>query len=349
MMELVHGFLKAPEMKQIGGKDNKEPIAEHVINVIIGNIPDPYCNQLSKMFVVAELIGYKKPMLVKDKIVLGTLQKLPLLNPTESSPRPTVDIITLRFSDLVVKHSSHNHGQKLLIRFNLVAPDEKILYTVESAEFETITRRGIEKQRQKEVILKKKIEEETNSLPPPFVTRVEPNVSVVEGGNLIKIYIQNLPPSISLLNYRIASPISDESSNSNIGGTPHKHKSKVFRDNIISVFIGQQECREVFCGRDGVLICEIPPSLNAAVGKVSINVSIDGKKTCLPSQAALTYVTQDELFEFFQNQYKHGHLHMKRIQPEHISAALSLYQKYMNNEGNHYNTVPIQNSANASI
>jgi len=353
IMELVRGFLTPPTSKQIGGKDNREPIVEHVLHIYTRRIPSMYHQSIPQMEVAAELVGYKKPMLMKDKVMLSPLQKQSLIpQSTSNNNRSAVtidEVIVMKFSNLVVKHSSHNHGQKLLCRFNLTLPNGKVIDVAESAEFETITRRGIEKQRQKELIIKKKIEDENNTLPPPHVLRVEPSTSLVQGGNLVKIHVQNLPSSIALgVGYpsvvgalstvleddtsrsTMSSPHSDQSSRSN-------HRGSFVSSGLVSVFFGKQESREIFSARNDVIVCEVPPSLQGAVGEVVINVSLDGKKTFLSSQATLNYITVDTLTHFVrsassvpqqhyqqQPQQQHG---MNFLQTDHATIALSLFNQ----------------------
>lgn len=51
------------------------------------------------------------------------------------------------FEGLIVNYSSHNHGQKLFLRFSLIddsqGEETEICFT-DGATFETITKRGIE-------------------------------------------------------------------------------------------------------------------------------------------------------------------------------------------------------------
>lgn len=143
LMQIVEGFITPASQKQCGGKDNREPLAAHIIRLDTKEIPDEYKKQREKLYIRAHLIGYKK--LTKEKAVLSVLQQFSLTSDKE--------IIELTFDHMICKHSSHNHGQKLFIKFCLVDLSDrkhpKELQSIQSAEFETITKRGVEKQRQK--------------------------------------------------------------------------------------------------------------------------------------------------------------------------------------------------------
>merc|ERR1719487_522908 len=205
------------------------------------------------------------------------------------------NLVKLAFKNLVVKHSSHNHGQKLLLRFSVMTSNGHVLQFVDSAEFETITRRGIEKQRQKDAIIKKKqVEGSTptsplmqsptttqsprtvfQSLPSPpsprhtlYVTAIEPNISLCEGGQLCKIYIQGLPNHVPL-------------------------------DNV-SVFFGDKESQEVFCVKQNTIVCQIPSSARLMTGEVHINVSLDDRKSFIPSHTKFNYVAHNHVYNSLQ-------------------------------------------------
>jgi hypothetical protein len=329
-VDIVQGFRVSPTAKQIGGKDNREPLPTHVIsinmNYFIGK-QNMSLQEFAQLSIRASLVGYKKPLLVKDKLVLSTLEELSMPQPLPNYVPQQQNFVRVAFKNLIVKHSSHNHGQKLLLRFSVTTPTGIPLESVDSAEFETITRRGIEKQRQKDAIIKKKQDgspspapqspqcmqpqtsptqsprnmqqlsfqqyreptspssssprhspqQYTQSFAPPtptmtsspYVTAIEPNMSLCEGGQLCKIYFNTLPPNI---------PVEQ-----------------------ISVFFGDKESQEIFCVKQNTVICQIPSSARLMTGEVHINVSLDDRKSFVPSTTKFNYVAHNHLYNFLQH------------------------------------------------
>lgn len=305
-VDIVQGFRISPASKQIGGKDNREPLPPHIISVNMNYFVEKQnmtLQEFSRLIVRASLVGYKKPLLVKDKLILSTLEDLPMAGQMPHYQPLQANYTKLGFKNLVVKHSSHNHGQKLLLRFSVMTTNGLVLQSVDSAEFETITRRGIEKQRQKDAIIKKKQVEISSpstlptspltsplmqqspttqsprqhvfqSLSPPspkhtiFVTAIEPNMSLCEGGQLCKIYIQGLPTNV---------PLED-----------------------VSVFFGDKESQEVFCVKQHTIVCQIPSSARLMTGEVHINVSLDDRKSFIPSHTKFNYVAHNHVYNSLQ-------------------------------------------------
>jgi hypothetical protein len=305
-VDIVQGFRISPASKQIGGKDNREPLPPHIISVNMNYFIEKQnmtIQEFSRLIVRASLVGYKKPLLVKDKLILSTLEDLPMAAQMPLNYQPMQQCYAkMAFKNLVVKHSSHNHGQKLLLRFSVITTGGLVLQSVDSAEFETITRRGIEKQRQKDAIIKKKQVEGSSpstiptspltmqqspttqsprqhvfqpqpvSPPSPkhtvFVTAIEPNMSLCEGGQLCKIYIQGLPTNV---------PLED-----------------------VSVFFGDKESQEVFCVKQHTIVCQIPSSARLMTGEVHINVSLDDRKSFIPSQTKFNYVAHNHVYNSLQ-------------------------------------------------
>lgn len=131
-MYIAQGFYYQPRDKQLGGKDNREALPRHVVKVNL-NLFKPHLRP-SKLRIKASLYGYKR--LSRHTMELDSFGEQPLTNLNGDWGAV--------FDSLIVKHSSHNHGQRLFLRFVLLDDSGKELCSVDSSEFETITRRGIE-------------------------------------------------------------------------------------------------------------------------------------------------------------------------------------------------------------
>src|SRR5690606_3593576 len=93
--------------------------------------------------------------------------------------------------------SSHYHGQKLFLKFQLMDNKEEVLGVVNSGEFATITKRGVEKRNIQKAI-QKKSEEESVEQPEPVITGIKPNHGIISGGQLVKIFGENFDSSIHI-------------------------------------------------------------------------------------------------------------------------------------------------------
>lgn len=114
----------------------------------------------------------------------------------DGSPKPNIasqavhKMINLVFDDIIVKHSSHTNGRRLFIRFQVqetLTPQRFCLDTVDCAPFETITRRGIEKQAKKRRISDPMV---NLSLPGPVVANLK-NFEAAEGNTTPTTTITN--------------------------------------------------------------------------------------------------------------------------------------------------------------
>jgi len=176
-LRLVEGFNSSLRgRKQPGGKDNSKeylPIQKVELYPIKGVEP-------LTMICKASVCGYDK--VKRDKIILGELGEKKF---QEESKR-----YFATFDNLIVKFSSHLNGQKLSLRFSLLDSQKNLVSFVDSFEFETITKRGKEKQVEREK--RKRVDTFEDSL----VSYVTPSLGPCTGGQLVKIYGQNFicPP-----------------------------------------------------------------------------------------------------------------------------------------------------------
>jgi hypothetical protein len=146
---IAEGFSTPPLEKVPGGKDNRKPLPRHIIAVDLTALPTPYeftsaASHVGSLIVRASLMGYKRLSSAREEVHLTTLETIPLIK----AAKLAMNLYHLHFENLVVNYSSHNHGQKLFIRFSLVdatkpSEDPEICF-VDSSVFETITKRGIE-------------------------------------------------------------------------------------------------------------------------------------------------------------------------------------------------------------
>jgi hypothetical protein len=157
-LTVIEGFTSTPTDKQSGGRDNKQPLRRHVVNVTL-----PQNAQANQYLVIAKLIGKK------NKVEYAEIEKL-----EQSGLRFSNGQWISVFDRLIIQHASHNFGQKLFIRFTLVDGFtlNPISY-VDSAPFETITRRGQEKRKRKDKMI---------------FTVVEPSTVFNNGQSVIKLH-----------------------------------------------------------------------------------------------------------------------------------------------------------------
>lgn len=170
LIKLVEGFNKPLKDKQIGGKDNtKHTIPTQTVELAASKLPpnsDP-----SVLCVRASVLGYDRS--ARTKIILGHISDKPF----EERASKWISV----FDDIVVQFSSHNNGQKLALRFQLLDADKKPVCHVDSYEFETITKRGLEKI--KERAKRKRSDSEHESI----VEFCDPSMGLTQGGQLVKV------------------------------------------------------------------------------------------------------------------------------------------------------------------
>jgi len=157
-LKIIEGFASSPHEKQYGGRENRLSLPRHVIGI---DLPLNY--QTNHLLVVCSSHGRK----TQNELV--ELEKL-----GQSGLRLTNGQLTCTFEKLILHHASHNYGQKLHLNFSLVDGFSYKEYgSVQSASFETITRRGKEKKKKKD----------TKS----GYSTIEPSVGPLKGDMIVKI------------------------------------------------------------------------------------------------------------------------------------------------------------------
>lgn len=188
LMKLVEGFFQEPKEKVLSGKTNKSPVHPHRVQVNLNGIND----KVEDMMVTASIHGYHKLTKTKTES-LGTLQTMKLSGSSDDLiNREEQGKLFVTFKDMVVTKSSHNHGQKLFIRFSLINSEGKSLDHLDSADFSTITRRGVEKRKQKKTKEKlAKIELLEKGIHTPTITGSDPAFIFTGTSQIIKLYGKN--------------------------------------------------------------------------------------------------------------------------------------------------------------
>lgn len=160
-MELAKGFIVSPINKQPGGNDNNDTLPVHVIRVRTAEL-----NLYSYMILHCDLMSSDGGCIAR------------LASQTVACPGDYVDV---KFPSLLLKYSSHNWGKRLMLRFSLTNPayPEICQDFVESAPFETITKRRVQTLQNKQINTKKKaklikfIQYSLQQQAPPHVTARE--------------------------------------------------------------------------------------------------------------------------------------------------------------------------------
>eukprot|EP01027_Heterolobosea_sp_BB2_P000298 GEZU01000435.1.p1 GENE.GEZU01000435.1~~GEZU01000435.1.p1 ORF type:complete len:524 (-),score=216.05 GEZU01000435.1:1343-2893(-) len=185
ILTITEGFATAPLQKQPGGKDNMKKIQKHVIELNVNSLPSGH--DPANLKVKASVLGYDR--LSRSKMVLDECYAVNLKE--VSSVGGMTKRWIAEFDKIVVKRTSHNNGGKLFLRFTLVDTTNDIetkIAHVDSAEFETITKRGLEKKRERD---RGSVEQEAI----PIAMAVEPPVGVIYGRQYVKVVGQSFVPS----------------------------------------------------------------------------------------------------------------------------------------------------------
>jgi hypothetical protein len=158
-------------------------------------------------------MGFNKKQ--ETKIVVPEVGKI-----YASSVPPINNLIDMVFDRIIVTQSSHNHGQRLFVRFSLYNVDQ-IVGQLDTKCFQTITRRGKQKQKER----KKK---RTDIIPmyvyPIHITLIEPTYCT--SGQIVRIHVRGA------MHYSYMLPI---------------------------VLFDREPCRRVLSFDGSCIVCEAPP------------------------------------------------------------------------------------------
>lgn len=126
---LVRGFTTSPITKQPGGVDNLQCLPTQVVRVQFNLL------SLSKVKLGVDLYS------AKGEFVMHLSSRMVFSTGTACE---------VQFGSLVVHHASHNWGGSFTLLFSIYdVTNGKCMDSIRSAQFSTISRRGIEKRNQK--------------------------------------------------------------------------------------------------------------------------------------------------------------------------------------------------------
>lgn len=238
---IVHGIMNTSDVKQPGGKGNKRPLPRFVLEVDISNCPQRehliHLALHENLVIEALLVGYKD----NTEVVLDVLASTAVRSHLLKDKTAELSKFSTPFGSLVVMFSSHSNGRRLFVRFRLVDMERKIcLRVVDSCPFETITKRGIEKQRKKE---REGIISSRAEKPVSRIYGIAPSVGCLLGSQLVKI----------------------------------TGEFKMTNAADVSVVFGETESLDIHCVKKDFIICDSP--VIDKVGDVEVRISLDGKKT----------------------------------------------------------------------
>jgi ankyrin repeat protein len=212
LIRLIEGFNKPLKDKQIGGKDNtKHCIPTQIIELCTNKLPpnsDP-----AVLSVRASVLGFDR--VSRTKVILGHISDKAFEEKGAGSNARWLSV----FDDILVQFSSHNNGQKLALRFQLLDADKKPVCHVDTYEFETITKRGLEKIKERQK--RKRSDSDLEAV----AEAVEPPVGFSTGGQLVRIVGKGF----------ISPPVSQA-----------------------KVLFGEKEAREIHSIKRTYIVCETP-------------------------------------------------------------------------------------------
>lgn len=266
---IADGLNKTSNVKYLGGKQNNQyPMPAQTLELDWNKLPRVYMEQygltsIHQLICRAYILGFDRQK--RSMIQLGRVSTDKRFNETPDNRWVAV------FNDIFIQHASHNYGQRLALRFHLVMGNadegsddsERVLCQVDSTEFQTITKRGLEKEQQRE---RSRIEKHKYGA---VVESVEPSIGFPVGYQLVKIYLSGLV---------------GESSTST--GTTNSQLS----NSQVTVYFGDQPSPEIHSVKKNVIICETPEHQPGTVEVVVSLVKKDNVGTCLTTKAKFRYV-----------------------------------------------------------
>ena len=190
LIKLIEGYNRTllPDETPIGGKDNtKSALPRQVIELNVQSVPKhiPVSSLSCKVFVCGyHKVAKSSPTLNNiannhgmTRVILGEVAEKrfePFTANNDSEQQRYVAI----FDKIICKFSSQNNGQKLCLRFFLCDANKTRICFVDSEDFETITKRGIDKRKKR-----KRGDDESE----PSVHHVEPSLGLTTQRQLVKI------------------------------------------------------------------------------------------------------------------------------------------------------------------
>jgi hypothetical protein len=268
---IAEGLNKNSNVKYLGGKQNNQyPMPPQTLEVDWNKMPRVYMDQygvtsIHQLICRAFVLGFDRQK--RSMVSLGRISSDKRFHETPDGRWVAV------FNDIFVQYASHNYGQRLALRFHLVminndggSDDDRVLCQADSTEFQTITKRGLEKEQQRE---RNRIEKHKYGA---VVESVEPSIGFPVGNQLVKIYLSGM--------------VGDSSTST--ANTSQLSNSQV------SVFFGDQQSPEIHSVKKNVIVCETPEHVPGTVDVVVSLVKKDNVGTCLTSKAKFRFVDPND-------------------------------------------------------
>lgn len=270
VLDLVEGITTPRPEKQPGGKTNRRRVKAHILEINFSAIAITHPSvTVPQLRVKPFLMAYDRT--TKRKRVIESMDPASIRCSDQQSftellvdPPPEPQRFRVEFRSLIVRHTSHNNGGKLFFRFVLFcAGSSTIIDHVDSQDFQTITQRGLEKRRDRELPVLESPESESFSLgmsqntapySDAFIEAIEPTAGVMSGHQFVKLIGHDLPQRMS----------------------------------GVSVRFGNQECNEIFVVKRNFILCETPAVDEP--GPLDVRVSFDAGQTFITSFASYQFV-----------------------------------------------------------
>ncbi|KAG2393385.1 hypothetical protein C9374_006916 [Naegleria lovaniensis] len=250
LIKLVEGFNKPVKEKQIGGRDNtRHPLPNQVVELDVSKLP-PGSNP--------SVISVRPVVMGVDRITRKT-NRLAVLNEkpfVRVSTQPMERWIVV-FDDIIIQFASHNNGQKLSLKFELLDAEKKVVCSIDSYGFETITKRGLEKIKERK---KAKESKETNKDTTPKRKRGSDTEEDEEDGN--EPTVEHVSPPYGFVS----------------GGSLVKVIGTGFVSTPVSkcvVKFGERDAREIHTVKRNYIVCETPESDKTGIVDVSVKMGED--------------------------------------------------------------------------
>jgi len=133
--------------KYLGGKNNNQHFMPcQIIELAYDMLPDAYKEHEGRRLTCrASVLGFDKSK--RSMVVLGKVSNDKHFVQDKSTNR-----YFAQFDDVLVQFASHNYGQRLCLKFELLDQGYNVLSEHITKEFQTITKRGLEKEVQRETL-----------------------------------------------------------------------------------------------------------------------------------------------------------------------------------------------------
>jgi hypothetical protein len=269
---IAEGLNKASNVKYLGGKQNNQyPMPPQMLELDWNKLPRMYIeqyglNSIHQLICRVYVLGFDRQR--RAMVSLGRVSSDKRFHETPDGRWVAV------FNDIFVQYASHNYGQRLALRFQLIITNsndsddgERVLCQVDSTEFQTITKRGLEKEQQRE---RNRIEKHKYGA---IVEAVEPSIGFPIGNQLVKIYLSGM--------------VGDSSSTS-------ATNPQFLSQSQVTVYFGDQQSPEVHSVKKNIIICETPEHVPGEVDVVVSLVKKDNVGTCLTSKAKFRFVDPND-------------------------------------------------------